>query len=56
MQKTISKMDNGEKKVHEMRERFVTEIISFNSDFNISKDKIESIFDSALKFSHKIKF
>lgn len=56
MQKTIDKIDDGEKKIHDMRERFVSEIISFNSEFCIPKDKIENIFNSALKSAHKIKF
>lgn len=49
IQKSIDKIDYGEKRIHELRDKFLSEIISFNRDFNFPKEKIEELFNSAVK-------
>jgi hypothetical protein len=49
IQKSIDKIDFGEKRIHEMREKFLSEIISFNRDFNFPKERIEELFNTAVK-------
>lgn len=49
MQKAIDKIDTGEKKINGIRDRFLNEIISFNRDFDFPKEKVEELFNSALK-------
>lgn len=44
IQKSIDKIDYGEKRIQELRDKFLSEIISFNRDFNFPKEKIEELF------------
>ena len=49
MGKAIDKIDLGEKRIDQVRNKFLTEIISFNRDFDFPKEKIEELFNLALK-------
>lgn len=49
VQKSIEKIDLGERKIYEIRENFLSEIMAFNRDFEFPKDKIEDLFNLAIK-------
>lgn len=49
IQKAIDKIDFGEKRIHMMRDKFLSEMIEFNENFDFPKEKLDEIFNSALK-------
>lgn len=53
MQKSIDKVDLGERRIYEIREKFISEIVAFNRDFDFPKEKMEELFNTAIKDSRK---
>ena len=41
----------GEKRIYDIREKFLSEIVAFNRDFVFPKENIEELFNSAVKES-----
>lgn len=55
MQKSIDKIELGEKKIHLMRDKFLAEMSEFNDNFEFPKEKVEEIFSSAVNQFKQVK-
>lgn len=49
IQRAIDKIDFGEKRIHMMRDKFLSEMLEFNENFDFPKEKLDEIFNSAIK-------
>lgn len=49
----MEKIDFGERRVHEIRAKFIDEMKKFNQEFNLPRAKIEELFDAAVERKKK---
>jgi hypothetical protein len=49
MKRSIEKIDQGEQRLHAIRDQFVGEMMAFNSEFDFPRTKVEQVFDSAVR-------
>lgn len=55
MQKSIDKIELGEKNIFLIRDKFILEMSEFNKAFEFPREKLEEVFSSAINQSKQLK-